>query len=269
MTARHEPTFEALYAIAALIEVHERDWKAAWSELLDTSCGPAAGWEARLRRSCAALNAVIEPHVAEIARATGNSLSTVRSVFEPTSQLDVWFGSNPKLAPAEFLRKVARHRSFNLHAWRQKERHEELQLLAAKAAAGGPLMEAFEAAHLIAAGGVPIVPSRGLERSSSGVASPLEQALFRLGVLRLYRPEDLQRWERLAAQGSRLRLDLVGLPAALYPERSIAFVAHAPGPREDLQLVFWPAGYAANHQRRVAWEGDDVHEQDAPPAPRA
>ncbi len=62
------------------------------------------------------LNSAIEPHVDDIARLTGNPASTIRQAYQPKDVYDVWFvQSNGD--PAEFIRNVARFRSFNVDFW--------------------------------------------------------------------------------------------------------------------------------------------------------
>lgn len=63
-----------------------------------------------------ALNDAIEPHVAEIARLTGNSESNIWMMGAPKDEYDTWF-TPAHGDPAEFVRNVARFRSFNTNFW--------------------------------------------------------------------------------------------------------------------------------------------------------
>ena len=253
--AEVQATFEALNFIAGLVEPHEAAWKAVWMEVLDSGQPPGANWPARLAKACADLNAAIAPHVADIARITGNAETTLRSVYRPTSPICVWFVTGPSLLPSVFLRKVARHRSFNMQCWAQKEREEDLQLLMASAGAGagGPALGEVAAAQAIVAGGVPTVLASALRRASPAVASPLEQQLFVRGVLEVYLPHHVELWQRLRAANA-IERNLAALPSDLSATRSLAFIAPSHDPGTQAQIVYWPQHRTARHQQRVAWE---------------
>lgn len=110
-------TFDGLNAIADEIEPLEPDWKACFEAVGDMDAYDA------LVAATRALNAVIEPHVDEIARITGNSASTLRQVYNPRDEIESWFGTGPgpgSLSPSQFLRNVAKFKSFNIEYWKSK-----------------------------------------------------------------------------------------------------------------------------------------------------
>lgn len=105
----------ALERIAAAIEPFVGPYHAAFDALGKTD---KSGSEelADLAAARKALNDAIEPHVDAVAKLTGNSADTIRMVSAPKDEFDTWF-THSSGDPAEYLRNVARFRSFNTNAW--------------------------------------------------------------------------------------------------------------------------------------------------------
>lgn len=117
-----DPTFDRLNEIADALEPFVGSWQAAWRNV---GRGADTATEMKeLDRTTDALNAAIEPYVEEVARVTNNSVSTLRQVYAPRSAEDrrwhAWFSGSS--SPAQFLRNVAKHRSFNETHWAAQER---------------------------------------------------------------------------------------------------------------------------------------------------
>jgi len=239
-----EQPYERLMQIAEQIEAREGPWRLAWNALLGSNGNARVE---RVKVATGILNAAIESVVDEIARCTNNSATTVRSVFRPRSDLEVWFGSGPAMSPSSFLRQVAVHRSFNVQYWWDRERAEEVRACEARATTGEAL-PADLAADAIAAGGVPIVAHGACVRRHRGSATVLEQALFLRRVLVPYLLPDMERWDRLMAIGAPMGQHIESLSADLSASRSFAFqqASDAGG----LELVFWPIHRTARHQVR-------------------
>lgn len=105
----------ALEAIADAIAPLVPAYHAAWAAIGNT--GKTAMQElAVLAAARKRLNDAIEPHVAEVARLTGNSEGSIRMMGSPKDEYDTWFVHSSG-DPAEFLRNVARFRSFNSNFW--------------------------------------------------------------------------------------------------------------------------------------------------------
>ncbi|WP_404667129.1 hypothetical protein [Roseateles asaccharophilus] len=106
------PALEAIAdAIAPLVPAYH----AAWAAIGNT--GKTAMEElAVLAAARKQLNDAIEPHVAEVARLTSNNEGSIRMMGCPKDEYDTWFVHSSG-DPAEFLRNVARFRSFNTNFW--------------------------------------------------------------------------------------------------------------------------------------------------------
>lgn len=229
------PAFEALVAIAAFIEPHEKSWRSAWARVLSDEC--SSDTSEALQRECARLSQLIDGQFEAIARATGNATSTLRSVYSPRNCFGVPFG-DITTSPSEFLRSVAKYRSFNTFYWAAKAREDERDRLMALALERvGPLASAQDAAREIVRGGVPTVhASSCISRGSR--ATELEAALCDAGILEIYDSGAARAWNRSS--------DTV--PRCLSARCSFAFtIDDGAG---NLTITFWPAGRARNHCRQ-------------------
>lgn len=244
-TAPIHPCFEELNDIARAIQPHEAAWRAAWEQLLapDSRVGEIE----KLREATAALNREVELRIPDVARVTGNNVDALRCGLRPADDLSCWFGCSPLRPPSEFLRNVARYRSFNERYWAEAQRRQEREGFSLRAQRA-PAVDAGTAARQIAAGGIPTVRSEDVMRSLPAAASRLERHLFALGVLDSYHEGDVAwraRRRVCAASEAEVERRLGGLPDRLFAAQSFAYlVEEASAPA---RLVYWPAGWARNH----------------------
>lgn len=104
--------FERLNQIADLIEPQEATYFNAWAKF--SRSASMADYDA-IDNAASRLNEFIESHIPEIAATTHNSTDTIRQVYRPRDEVSLWFaGTN---SPSEFLRLVAKYRSFNEQYW--------------------------------------------------------------------------------------------------------------------------------------------------------
>jgi len=111
-----EAAFSALNAIADRLQPHQEMLARAWSRFFGATAN-AVQELSILRSTIAQVNRAIALEAPAIAEATGNSIHHIRS-FQPSgidAELQVWFDDH---YPADFLRCVARYRSFSTATWR-------------------------------------------------------------------------------------------------------------------------------------------------------
>jgi hypothetical protein len=245
-------TFARLHEIADAIEQAEGPWRAAWNRISAPDATNTRELLIDLEKVENALNDTISNHVDEIAAVTGNSSSTLRSVYAPKkNEGGVWFVKSAiGMGPADFLRRVARHKSFNEVHWLASERKEEFDRLLEISKGTAPIvLDPATAAKEIVAGRTPHVATASVERKFG--LSPLEKELLTLGALAFYTKSK----EHFASTAVSATRDLGFVVVDFSGEEAVETFCH------------WPKGVAFNHISRQVVEVEPAHTVRSGPAP--
>jgi hypothetical protein len=231
--------FSALIAIAKEIEPAEKAWLAAWA--LDAAT-PGKELEQAILSATKTLNQAIEPKVAAIAQATGNSESTIRSVYAPREFGHTWFTLG-SASPSKFLLKVAEHQSFNEEFWRSQERKAERCDLESRVNFSLTPMPARMAAKCIREGSVAHIQDTAAQRTYAGRLSHFELQLVEAGLLARYDSSAVE--DRVSAT------------------QSFAYVVHGRKDGSDTRtFCLWPAHRSARHIESSPIVGNTVQPED-------
>ncbi len=113
---------QKIIEIADKAKVLEQAYMAAWSTF-----GLALNreYQDKFQQEVASFNDAFAPLIAELAAATNNSADTLRMVYRPQDEFQVWFNPGVGDSVSKWLRQVAKHGSFNENYWAQQERAEK------------------------------------------------------------------------------------------------------------------------------------------------
>ena len=115
--ANEDTTFEALNAIADKIQPFEAAWFAAWDAIGRTS-KTGAEEIADLNAAAKILDVEIRKHLRTIADITNNSLSNIEMMARVhPDDVDFHVAFSGAASPSQYLRAVAKYRSFNQNYW--------------------------------------------------------------------------------------------------------------------------------------------------------
>lgn len=158
-----------------------------WNEIkLRFTENPSRENQQELEAACASLNELIQPYVGEIASATGNSESNIRSVGSPKGWGDVWFSTYAShLTPDQYLRNVAKYRSFSERYWADTYRAQRREALVAKVRYDTEVVDVPTAVQKIQSGEVAFIESKDFVRLY-GNPSEFDKVALEAGLLKKY-----------------------------------------------------------------------------------
>lgn len=185
------------------------------------------------------LNAAIEPLIEPIARATNNSIHTLRQTFAPKDKggIEIWFSRTRDVC--DYLSRLHEHRSFNQNYWVEAERNDaRLKLLAfadERDMTQQPTLSLQEASNSLVQGNHPVISAGDLLWKGDAwhwSGGEWERRLAHKGLLENY---------------DKTRRD------ALSATRHLGFFVrnetdeHGNEGDGRLQAVFWPAKRSREH----------------------
>ena len=184
MTDKEKQTFERLNAVADSIAAACGVWGKAKEQFVND---PSREGQHSFERQCESLNQLIKPYIEDIASATGNSVSNIGCVGAPKDWGDVWFASfSAQLTPDQYLRNVAKYKSFSQQYWADTDRAERCEALLAKVRYATDVVGVETAISMIQRGEVPFIAEKDVARPFPHSPSNFDTAALKAGLLKKY-----------------------------------------------------------------------------------